>query len=478
MGEKKVRFGDRLKNLFSGIGKESDPVDHIFTGMRQQKPDINGNYPIICPYCLENVNPSDVLIRASYIGTPDNGFVDFFPRHDEKYEAFWRRMEQDQDPSLPILIHPTDTTKVQQRIPADPKKTVYEIVDIYGNTSNEKVCPFCHNPLPLHTGAVPNYIISLLGNTFVGKTAYLTKMVYLISQCEMLRDLGISCHAENDKAREIVQKHGSIFRTVNPNSDSGKMTRATSINFQEPAMYTLRYREDNVNHDIGITFYDFPGEAIWREDKEFIKLKTRNVKNADGWMLLLDCSSLNRVLDVITQKGEGEKYISASGFESGRGNNQINISPSASQVLDAICSHWVNEHGVIDKPVSVVITKSDLMEEFREDLDLTGERQFLLDNTSEIHKKYVDCDDLLKMHVSIQTTLDEWKENIVTLCKNNLDTYMWFAMSSTGQPVEYGENVNAGRPRRALEPLEWLLLQFGFLKGHRKYAKLEEIKIK
>lgn len=477
MGERKTGFGQKLKNLFSG-GKNQYPTDQIFTGMREQKPDINGNYPIICPYCLENVDPNDVLIRASYIGTTDNGFTDFFPQNDEKYAAFWQRMEQEQDSVLPILIHPTDTTKVAQRIPADFKKTVYEVVDIYGNSSNEKVCPHCHNPLPLHTGAVPNYIISLLGNTFVGKTAYLTKMVYLISQCEMLRDLGISCHAENHKAKEILQKHGEIFKTVGPDENGQKMTRATAINFQEPAIYTLRYREDGINHDIGITFYDFPGEAIWRDDMEFIKLKTRNVKNANGWMLLLDCSSLNKVYDVITQRGDQEKYISASGFENGRSGSQISSPPSASQVLDAICSHWVDENGVIDIPVSVVITKSDLMEEFRDELELTGERQFLIDNTSETHRRYVDCDDLLKMHVSIQSTLDEWKENIVTLCRNNLNTYMWFAMSSTGQPVEYGENINAGRPIRALEPLEWLLLQFGFLKGHRKYAKLEELKIK
>ena len=474
MGEKKIGFGSRLKNLFSGSDKDREPVDQIFSGLREQKPDANGNYPIICPYCLEHVSSNDVLIRASYIGTTDNGFTDFFPQEDARFAAFWRRMEQEQDSVLPILIHPTDATKVAERIPVDPKKTVYEIVDLYGNTSNEKVCPHCHNPLPLHAGAVPNYIISLLGNTFVGKTAYLTKMVYLISQCEMLRDLGISCHAENHKAKEILQKHGDIFRTVDANNEGHKMTRATSINFQEPAIYTLRYRENGINNDIGITFYDFPGEAIWRDDIEFIKLKTRNVKNAHGWMLLLDCSSLNKVFAAIVQRGEQDKYISASGFDF----DQISTPPSAAQVLDAICSHWVNEHGVIDKPVSVIITKSDLMEEFRDELELTGERQFLLDNTSEIHRRYVDCDDLLKMHVSIQSTLEEWKENIVTLCRNNLDTYLLFAMSSTGQPVEYGENVNVGRPHRALEPLEWLLLQFGFLKGHRKYATLEEIKIK
>lgn len=460
-----------LFDFLNSKKKKGEPKEQFLTGTRIQKPDEHGNYEIVCPYCLNKFSHRDVLFRASYIGTRDNGYVDFMPALDIEYERFWKRMEKEKDSILPIIIDPNDHNMVKSRDPEDESKAIFSVTDKNGIKTNKKICPECHNELPVHAGSVPNYIISLVGNTAVGKTAYLIKLVHLISKGRMLPMRRITCVPENPMAEELLKRHDEVYG----DNRNEQMLSATSINFQEPAIYKLRYIEGSERKDISITFFDFPGEAIWRNDTDFIQLKARNIQNAHAWLLLLDITSLDQVRNTIFSLDDGSKYISAPQNNSGDYMSDI---PNASQVVNAICQHWANSDGLVTIPVSAVLTKSDLLDEFKTELNLTGERAFLDENVSALHDMYVDCDNLLKLQTDIKTLLRDLDDNIDAHCEHYLENHLWFAVSATGVPVEKGRRTYAGRAKRATEPLEWILMQLGYLPGRMQYSSKSDMKLK
>ena len=121
--------------------------------------------------------------------------------------------------------------------------------------SYTRICPNCHNKLPLHYGKNPQKFISVLGVSASGKTVYLKQ---LLSKLTDSLEGGILSHV-NGSYVDIglpVDDESSITLDK-PLPDSTK-----DLNFKIPNFITLTFKKDNVLTTYDFVIYDVAGEIL------------------------------------------------------------------------------------------------------------------------------------------------------------------------------------------------------------------------
>ena len=121
--------------------------------------------------------------------------------------------------------------------------------------SYTRICPNCHNKLPLHYGKNPQKFISVLSVSASGKTVYLKQ---LLSKLTDSLEGGILSHV-NGSYVDIglpVDDESSITLDK-PLPDSTK-----DLNFKIPNFITLTFKKDNVLTTYDFVIYDVAGEIL------------------------------------------------------------------------------------------------------------------------------------------------------------------------------------------------------------------------
>lgn len=111
----------------------------------------------------------------------------------------------------------------------------------------ERLCPYCHNPLPLPDyGKYPTLFISVVGITSSGKTVYLKQLLGNLSSA--IKNTGYRIGAVN-----LDQDNGVVAsgQPLPGSTDNQTMRRPMAVSL---------LRESNPSHGLTLVFYDIAGE--------------------------------------------------------------------------------------------------------------------------------------------------------------------------------------------------------------------------
>ena len=438
--------------------------------------DSNGLYTIICPYCLEKFNVGDLQFRATTREDANGNLVDCYePETDDAYADFWTKMGVndidslrghilDMDPASGEITSVTFETNAlggRECVPYDAgarkrmnTQKVLQMEDKYHNVVKERICPHCHTQLPGDIGFCPNYIYSFMGNSSCGKTIYLNRLTLTLTTSQFLNGEIYGIGANDEMAvfgKSARDSANAIF-----NIRGQALADATDVGYIRPVI--LRLENTETHQKYFITLFDYPGEAIWRDNDAFFQpLAERVRKNSNGLIFVFDSG-----VTLDQQLADKFKVVQSTGEIDG---DSEPARASAEQVLNRIYTHTFQ--GItVNKPVALIMSKSDLIDVCMD--KLTGviwpERpSFLL--PSKPHTK-VMLSELYKCHKEVQAFLDAKEPGATSTAKVMCSgDHAWFAVSSTSIPMEDGcipEGVVVSGLREA-DPLEWLLYRNGHL---------------
>ena len=449
-------------------------------------------YKIICPYCFkefpdskvhfrmetyfnENDLNDEVLTLDELYKKPDTPeYIKmkaetrnrsyFIYKDDEKYEEFWKTFGGTSETAtgsdkeldckvyqLPIL-NPSNSfdqnglKELNHDADGEFRFFVYDgdgmvvgVKDIFGKETRRRVCPECHNPLPLHYGKNPVKFISIIGVTSSGKTVYISQLLRHIT----------SYGAKAKMATNIMSSHEATFIDNNLVEMDRALPMATDEgHFEQPMFYDLLQKGDKGIIRNNIVLYDIAGETF--KDANDVRKYGKFVTKSDGIIFLVDPKQLNLVPEVQT------------------------IDANPTEVLQTIHQAFVGENTNVQCkiPVAICVSKSDSFADYLIDIasqDITE----IKDENGEIQPLF-NATDYNQLEPVIKRLMND---SIDILMQIEYETYNYFAISATGCSVIEREEEYQGRmmtryylssppdPKRIAEPLLWLFHRFGYIKS-------------
>jgi GTPase SAR1 family protein len=422
-------------------------------------------WPIKCPYCFKCFDPGDVHFRAASMKhravSPQTG--ETVIREDSVVDrnlADYYRQFGRQAPRRSPVIAPNGGVTGDEYIglalggePVSYKDGVlYSVVDEFGNETEKRLCPYCHNDLPKSAGFTKSYTIAFAGDTAVGKTVYMTT---LINRLQFLDDDFRSMLMPLTSA--VADKYETYYFT--PMYREGLLPEHTHVNeVVEPLIYELRVGINKVNGDnvadktITLTFYDVAGDGI--KNADYVNTRARHLKYADAFIYMVDPMQTGAAQRLAALNANaGADYII------GRGD--------AVKILE---SFFTQDIDFKDKPTAIVLTKSDLLRSTS-----TTQRYFAPDSIIYeqcVHKGHLDSEQVEKINSEVHNffglTAPLFRKNVDFMFNN----VKYFSVSALGGPTETVEvdgidrkKIANGIPQeiRVEEPFLWILSQLGII---------------
>lgn len=477
-------FIDFFRNLFGG-GDESSSVstserEQEFAGKRIYRRPPLPQDGIVCPFCMARFQPWELEFRS--ISVDEDGVNGYPSSYDERYVAFWsdvhrptQAVEQNFVLRVPDMENVTEVClwngtwipNTPENQAAIEKKSIWKVRDKFRNITSQRICPLCHNNLPHEIGQSPNYVISMMGNTYSGKTVYLSRLLLSLLNDGFLPRYGLTVDVNytdtnapksRPEVKASLKKMFTGKKADSEDKETGKLADATRITYMCPIIIKMQRGHENIL----VTLFDFPGEAIWRirqgEEPFFQTLMNRINENASGWLFTLDSTTLESVRGFALQNGDKE-YLQNTD------DPTLNADPES--VLYEFTQIF-GEGNQIKAPVALVFSKADMIARYAQQLSEAGyridaDKPFLRDSTSPNRSK-VDLDDLWECDQAIRDFLDG--DSVLKTAQNLCSQYAFFAASATGVPVKSGQMGDVTSPAlRVVEPLEWLLWMLGAYAG-------------
>lgn len=431
---------------------------------------------IICPYCFEQFNHTDVHFRLETVLPDDVSEHEierekdpqkkealakqyfFQAKEDSKYEEFWskynhttelttdfeRRTFNCEVQEMPIIDPQSSEHRKYLQKQEDGDYFIYDgygmvsaVRDVYKQKTQRRVCPHCHNPLPMGYGQHEVKFISVIGATGSGKTVYISQLLRNM-QNDFSNMAKISVNPTDDRIDQFLRRNPVEFNVPLPNSTMvGRLAQPMTFDISRDGG---RKRETFV-------IYDIAGEDC--QDTNAIQRFGMFVQKSDG------------IIYLISPKQMGYS-------ENGVLDNSRQIQPS--QVLNTIYTTIVaNTSDKCNKPIAVCISKSDCIAGTMEDPEVEriikkNVERYCNPTTNEI-KLGFNADEYNKLEMKLASMFDG--KPIATELENNYQNFNYFAFSATGCAVDMNTSTPTGDPKpvRIIEPILWLLKRFGYIES-------------
>lgn len=441
---------------------------------------------IICPFCFQSFEDSEVCFRAETYFTEDRldpegegqnrihietNMPDgpqktarlqeyekrarFLLKDDSHYQKFWEDFgsttEKPESGGLAgwqrPIIRPDSHDMMRGGYRRDGDGFVYSAVDAFGRETIRRVCPHCHNPLPQNYGKHPVRFISVIGITGAGKTVYLSKLVEGL--VDYIAKVGCVAIMDGASQREFLQSYP--VRMGCPLPAGTQPSRLT-----QPLFYQIistkpgrRKNDPPVRETNTFVLYDIAGENC--VDELAMQRFGIFVEKSDGLILLLDPSQFP-ILGVQPQRGAQDDIASRR--------------PDI--VLQNLYRVVAGRHAdsAVSVPLAVCVSKSDEFADYPGLPDCVFEQVTRAPDGSSFNTEE---------HRPIHQFLDRFfRENSPALyghVTQLYENYRFFLFSAMGCKMKSITDPNGreiqtpSRPpvaKRIEEPLLWLLYQFGF----------------
>lgn len=369
----------------------------------------------------------------------------FLLREDPVYNKFWKdydgtteregRMDGDVKPwNLPVISAGNGV----QRLTTDEDGFVVAAMDDFGKPTYRRVCPYCHNPLPMGFGKHRVKNISIIGITGAGKTVYISQL--LKGMTDYAAKSGLGAFFTSDHESNFIQDNRVAKGVPLP---IGTLPNRLS----QPMFYDIvQTRGSKVKEDT-IVLYDIAGENC-RKAGDMVRF-ARFIEHSDGLILLIDPKQLNFVVN-------------------DNADEDVDAPSLALNTLHAVLEKAENKKCTI--PIAVCVSKSDQCFDI---LPAMAQDHVQMAGQDETGMPSQEFDGRSYNQLSRELT-DLMKRNAMSVCtilQGNYLNFNFFAVSATGCECVQNETgrsipVMKPEPRRIEEPILWLFKQFGYIQSN------------
>ncbi|WP_127581414.1 TRAFAC clade GTPase domain-containing protein [Paenibacillus koleovorans] len=390
-------------------------------------------YSIVCPYCFQKFEPEDVVFRATH--TDDDMFSEVV---DTKLSN-WRKRYKMDEVYRPVVIDPNTIPDENRKY---SENVLVGLVDNGGETTYLRLCPDCHNELPVSAGKVPSNIISIVGASQVGKSVFIASLIHTLENTT----------AANFDASCLAIMNGARFkqRFLEPIFDRGTMIEATnSVEKMEPYMFEFKFKDES-KEPLMLVFFDAAGEGM--TNREYLSLQAAHIRNSTAILFLVDPLQIKTIREKIRLNLGEDKGEFAGRYDEPK------------DVISSLYENFIAHEpgGKTDIPTAVVLTKSDMLQFLKED-----NSDYIQSNSNVFrtiaHKGYLDVNEFENINGEISRFLAK----VDGPFKNAVDAYFsnkaFFAVSALGSNPDKSKLKSVVTPIRVDEPFVWLLHKLGYI---------------
>ncbi|GIP32010.1 hypothetical protein [Paenibacillus sp. J2TS4] len=394
-------------------------------------------YSIVCPYCFSKFEPDAVVFRAAHTKEHDDEFT---LQEDEKLNA-WRRKFNLSQPDMEAVIEP-HTIPEENQIYSE--NVLVAVTDRYGITTRRRLCPNCHNELPILSGKVPSNIISIVGASQVGKSVYMTSLIHTL-QTSTASNFGAACLP---LSAEISRKFRQNY--LEPIFERGMMLESTNPNEQqEPFIFQFVFKDDR-QAPLTLVFFDVAGEGM--VERDYLDIYAAHIKNSSGILFLVDPLQIRTIRDKIRLSAGEEEGEFASRYDEPR---EVVIS-----LFENFIAH--QQGSKTDIPTAVVLTKSDMLQYLKEE-----DSEYIRPN-SNVFRNFIHKGHLNKSEFeNIDGEIRRFIEKVDRPFQDAIDVYFqntaYFAVSALGSNPVNRKVTGVISPVRVDEPFIWLLHKLDYI---------------
>lgn len=397
-------------------------------------------YDIVCPYCFSKFSPEEVVFRAAHHRDDDE---DYALGEDAKLNRYRERFGLDTVFDMEAVLAPHDVPE-EHRIYSD--NIVMGLNDRYGVVTRRRLCPYCHNELPVTAGKAPSNIISIIGASQVGKSVYMTSLIHTL-QHYTADHFDAACMPLN---AEISRRFRADYEE--PLFERGDLLDSTQKEkLQEPFIFQFVFKDED-KAPLTLVFFDVAGEGMVEQD--YLGLHGQHIKNSAGILFMVDPLQIRSIRDKIRIN---------------LGNEPGEWTPRYDEPRDVVLTLFGDFIAYQDKaktniPTAVVLTKSDMLHSLKDD-----EGDYIKSNSNVfrnmVHRDWFD----LTEFENIDGEIRRFIEKVDRPFKGTMDVYFkdtaYFAVSALGSnPVDM-KLQGVVSPIRVDEPFLWLLYKLKYIEG-------------
>jgi Double-GTPase 2 len=377
-------------------------------------------FRLACPYCYETFPEWHIEFRCS--GRPGPGGQRCEPAPDPQ--------QQNRFGSTGDQLHTFRDVRHRYRsvCPASKAQTT------------TRVCPRCHETLPVHFGRIDSQLIALVGARDSGKTVFMTVLMHEF-EFRLGDRLGASIPGADDETRSsfrrdyeqrLYEGHSLPDPTFPVAADRQGYRPPMVFKFKRQAPSRLRRR----TRQTLLSFFDTAGEDL--TTKASTQLNGRYLEAADAIILILDP----------LQMPGGRRLAAKEALQQDPRpeDDPYGVLQRITEMLQA--GHRDRK---VRKPLAVAFTKLDAFwHEFRDGSPLQRSEP-----------KGAGCDELdsLDVHRQVQALLHDWDgQQIDRYLQHHYRCYRYFGVSALGAiPTPDRRISGVIQPYRVGDPLVWLL---------------------
>ncbi|MGV8982503.1 TRAFAC clade GTPase domain-containing protein [Clostridium sp.] len=397
-------------------------------------------YDIKCPFCFKTFNNDEVHFRVSH---DEDGDPEYEKQIDEVLNEYNRKIGKATLGEINAIVRVADLT---ERNWTKVDNAIIELRDNYDKVTRERLCPHCHNLLPITSGRGDTKIISVIGASQAGKSVYMTCLLYYLEHHIAEKFKASIIPGSSEYNEDIKQNQRVIF-------EFNKMLEPTPKQHIDPLIETFKFKDDS-KKPITFVFYDVPGEGM--TDKDYIDKHGEHIQNSDGIIFLIDPLQMRTL----------RKKINLANKAKGDFTDKYQ---EPKEILVYLFENFISkqEKTITDIPTAVVVTKSDML------VNLNDE-EYISENSNAFRNCNHDGIFNLNEFENIDGEIRRFLTKVDTPFKGAMDAYFkntgFFAVSSLGCNPE-NCMINSDfiiSPLRIEEPFLWLLYQMGYIKGGRE----------
>lgn len=397
-------------------------------------------YDIVCPFCFSKFSPESVVFRAAHHREDDE---DYALGEDEQLNKYRERFGLDTVYDLEAIIHPRQVPE-EHHIYSD--HVLIGLNDRYGIVTRRRLCPHCHNELPVTAGKVPSNIISIIGASQVGKSVYMTSLIHTL-QNTTADHFDAACMPLN---AEISRKFRSMYEE--PLFERGDLLASTQKErMQEPFIFQFVFKDES-KPPLTLVFFDVAGEGM--VDQDYLGLQGQHIKNSSGILFMVDPLQIRSIR---------ERIRINLGTEPGEWVSQYD---EPRDVVLTMFGDFIayEDKGKTDIPTAVVLTKSDMLRALSdEDGEYIKSNSNVFNNV--VHRKTFNITEFENIDGEIRRFI----EKVDRPFKGTMDVYFkntaYFAVSALGSNPIDQKLQGVVSPIRVDEPFIWLLYQLKYIEG-------------
>jgi len=391
-------------------------------------------HEIVCLYCFRGCKNDRIMFRALEAIDAEG----YYAQPDKVLDSYRAKFNMGSAGELPVVLDPDhfgESSKGYHR------GVLTSLEDDFGNITNNRICPRCHNDIPMSAGFAPSTIISVVGASQSGKSVFLTSLIHTLKTITP-RNFAISCTPVNNEM-------GRRFKLEyeDPLILEGILLEPTQKERQqEPLVFTFSFLDES-KPDINIAFFDVAGEGI--VDTAYMDIYAAHIRSSSGIMFLVDPLQFRSV---------GRKIQLKNGLD-----YDLQYADEPTEVLSGLVEDYIYKQGggVSNVPTAVVLTKTDLLEALGGEYVRRNSKLF----TDFTHKGDFDLNEFYNIDGETDAFINNVDPNFSNALKRRFINLGFFAVSALGSKPD-GQRVASFAPMRVDEPFLWILYRLGYIDGY------------